>query len=248
MDALATIKHHQSMRNFTGAAITSEQMTAIEDAIIQTSSTCFLQLVTAIKVRDKNKLAQIAELSGHQGHIAKCDTFIMFCLDVTKLEHFAEIKPPYGLRFIIGGLNDCSAACQNALTVAESLGLGGVIVGGYKGGIKEVSELLKLPRGVVPLLGLCLGVPDEQYREEQKPRLPRSWLIMEDEFVNPWDKEGAQAEFDAYDQEFKRYYQSRKYNQQNCTWTDASKAYLVGTLKPAENIIAYLKEQGFEYF
>ncbi len=248
MDAVATIKQHQSLRNFTGAAINREQMTDIEDAIIQTSSTCFLQWVTAIKIRNKNKLALIAELSGHQVHIANCDTFFLFCLDVTKLEHISGIRPPYGLRFLIGGLNDCSAACQNALTAAESLGLGGVIIGGYKAGIKGISDLLKLPKGVVPLLGLCLGVPDESYREAQKPRLPRSWLIMEEEFTNPWDKEGAQAEYDAYDQAFKNYYQNRKHNPQDDTWSSSAQAYLGKTLKPAAAIIAYLKEQGFDFF
>lgn len=248
MDAVSTIKQHQSLRNFTGEPIKREQLTAIEDAIIQTSSTCFLQWVTTIKIRDKAKLALIAELSGHQEHIANCDTFYMFCLDVTKLEHLTGLRPPYGLRFLIGGLNDCSAACQNALTAAESLGLGGCFIGGYKAGISEVSQLLKLPKGVVPLIGLCLGVPNEQYREAQKPRLPRSWLIMDEEFSNPWDKEGASAEFASYDQEFQRYYSSRKYNQHDATWSRSSLAYLSGTLKPAAAIIAYLKDQGFDFF
>lgn len=43
MNALETIKSHQSVRRFTGEKITAEQMGAIEDAIAQTSSTCFHQ-------------------------------------------------------------------------------------------------------------------------------------------------------------------------------------------------------------
>lgn len=243
MNAVDAIKAHQSIRNYTGAAITPEQMTKIEDAIIQTSSTCFLQFVTTIKIKNKEKLAAIARLSGNQQHIADCDCFMLFCLDMTKLQHISNLKPPYGFRFIIGGLNDCSLCCQNALTAAESLGLGGVIIGGYKAGIKEISQLLKLPHGVVPLLGLCLGVPNENFREEQKPRLPRSWLIMDEEFHDPFNE----AELTRYDEVAAAYFKNRKYNQHDTNWSKSAQGYITRTSAPATAIIEFLKEQGFDF-
>lgn len=244
MNALDTIKSHQSIRRFTGEPISKEQMTAIEDAILQTSSTCFLQFVTTIRVSDKAKLAKIGKLSGDQDHIANCATFFVFCLDMTKLEHFIDIKPPYGMRFLIGGLNDCSLVCQNVLTVAESMGLGGTIIGGYKAGIKEISEMLKLPKGVVPLLTLCLGVPDQEFVEEQKPRLPRSWLIMDEEFHDPFNE----AELKAYDEKVKTYFENRKYNQRSDTWTHSAEVMAKNLTTPIAKVIEYLESQGFKYF
>ena len=63
MNALDTIKSHQSVRRFTGEKITAEQMGAIEDAIAQTSSTCFYQFVTTIKVQDPVKLVECSSNS-----------------------------------------------------------------------------------------------------------------------------------------------------------------------------------------
>ncbi|HIX55977.1 MAG TPA: nitroreductase family protein [Candidatus Anaerobiospirillum pullistercoris] len=243
-DALTVLRSHESRRKFTGEKISPECMEAIHDAIMQTSSTCFFQFVTVITVQDQAKLKRIAELAGNQTHIAKCSHYLVFCLDLTKLMHFTELKPPFGLKFLIGGLNDCSMCCQNALVAAEAQGLGGVVVGGYKRGIAEVSQMLKLPQGVIPLLSLCLGVPDPEYEEEQKPRLPRHWIFMDEEFHDPYNAD----ELKAYDAEMQRYYQNRRYNQGNDTWTQAATAMLPGTATAAQAIIDYLKAQGFEYF
>lgn len=242
MDALQTIKSHQSIRKFTGQSINPEQMRNIEDAIVQSSSTCFLQFVTTIKIADPEKLRKIAAWSGDQAHIAECSHFLMFCLDLTKLMHFTDLKPPFSFKLLYGGITDCSIACENALVAAESEGLGGVIIGGYKAGMQEVSDLLKLPKGVVPLLGLCLGVPDKEYIEQQKPRLPYSWLIMDEEWHDPYSDQ----ELAAYDQRMLAYYQSRKYNQKGSTWTAASQAML-NNQKVSTAIIEYLKRQGFEF-
>lgn len=243
MDAVETITSHQSIRNFLDCKISPEQMRKIEDAIIQTSSSLFLQVVTTIKISDKEKLAKIAALSGNQSHIANCSHFLLFCLDATKLMHLEAIKPPFSFKFLFMGLNDCSLACQNALTAAEAQGLGGVVIGGYKNGIKEISEMLKLPQGVVPLIGLCLGVPNKEYLEEQKPRLPRHWLIMDEEFKDPFNAD----ELKEYDEVTKKYYENRKYNQRSENWSDSAAAM---SKRQADTtaIIEYLKSQGFEYF
>jgi nitroreductase len=37
--------------------------------------------------------------------------------------------------------------------------LGGVYIGGLRNNIESVTELLKLPKHVLPLFGLCLGWP-----------------------------------------------------------------------------------------
>lgn len=241
--ALSVLCSHQSRRKFTGEKISAECMQAIHDAIMQTSSTCFFQFVSVITVQDPAKLARIAEIAGDQTHIAKCSHYLVFCLDLTKLMHVTELKPPFGFKFIIGGLNDCSMCCQNALVAAEAQGLGGVVVGGYKRGIAEVSEMLKLPQGVVPLLSLCLGVPDPEFEEEQKPRLPQSWIFMDEEYRDPFNE----AELKDYDQKMQHYYQTRRYNQSSSTWTESVKAMLPGTHSSAQAIIDYLKAQGFEY-
>ena len=122
--------------------------------------------------------------------------------------------------------------------------MGGVIIGGYKAGIKEISQMLKLPQGVVPFLCLCLGVPDKEYLEEQKPRLPRSWFIMDEEYKDKFNEQ----ELEQYNAQVQSYFENRKYNQRSDNWTNSTKKMLQGTLSPATGVLNYLKEQGFDFF
>ena len=55
------------------------------------------------------------------------------------------------------GVVDTAMLAQNAMTAAESLGLGGVYIGGIRNSSEAVTELLQLPKHVLPLFGLCLG-------------------------------------------------------------------------------------------
>lgn len=85
---------------------------------------------------------------------------------------------------------------------AESLGLGGVYIGGLRNNIDAVTELLKLPQHVLPLFGLCLGWPDDN--PEVKPRMPSAMLVHENHY-QPLDD----AVLAEYDEQIAQYYLSR---------------------------------------
>ncbi|SUG89245.1 oxygen-insensitive NADPH nitroreductase [Salmonella enterica subsp. enterica] len=76
--------------------------------------------------------------------------------------------------------SDTAMMGQNALTAAESLGLGGVYIGGIRNNIESVTELLKLPKHVLPLFGLCLGWPADN--PDLKPRLPAELVVHENQY------------------------------------------------------------------
>nr|WP_295974619.1 nitroreductase family protein [uncultured Bacillus sp.] len=58
-------------------------------------------------------------------------------------------------------------ALQNANLAAESIGLGVVILGGISVALPDLDEWLQLPKHVIPLVGLAVGVPAKF--PEQKP-------------------------------------------------------------------------------
>ena len=62
-------------------------------------------------------------------------------------------------------LSDTTLAVQNMYLAAESLGLGGVILGSIRNDIRAVSELFNLPDMVIPALGLQIGIPDEEIQQ-----------------------------------------------------------------------------------
>ena len=65
---------------------------------------------------------------------------------------------------------------QNTMVAAESLGLGGVYIGGIRLNIEKLTDLLELPEYVIPLVGLSIGYPAEE-KNDLKPRLPQS-IVM----------------------------------------------------------------------
>ena len=244
MSALNTILNHQSVRNFTGQLLSDDKVEMLSKVVSQTSTSCYFQLVRVIRITDREKLARIASLSGNQSHIANCAEFWMFCIDVRLLMHEIGLKTPVPFRYFYSGMNDCSLCCQNVLTAAEEMGLGGTIIGGFKPGIKEISSMLNLQVGVAPCLGLILGVSDKTYEERQKPRLNTSYIIMENTYKDMYDEDLISA----YNKEVKDYYENRKYNKCSKNWTQACKE-MAGDSKVLEvnPLIEYFKEQGFAF-
>ncbi|MCD7898612.1 MAG: nitroreductase family protein [Bacteroides sp.] len=65
---------------------------------------------------------------------------------------------------------DCSAAAQNILLAAESIGLGAVWTAAYpyEDRMKVVSETLELPAHILPLCVIPVGYPDGEYQPKDK--------------------------------------------------------------------------------
>ena len=70
-------------------------------------------------------------------------------------------------------INDVSAATQNLLLAAHSMGLGAVWTGLHPdmNRVKMVQEMLDLPEHIVPLCVVPVGVPAEQpaVKDKYKP-------------------------------------------------------------------------------
>ncbi|MBO8415237.1 MAG: nitroreductase family protein [Proteobacteria bacterium] len=242
MDCLEVLFNHQSLRSFEKRALTETEVNNIKRAVVQTSSACFYQVVRTVRVTDRKLLQQIGEVSGGTMKLAKAPEFWLFCLDYSLLRRVGELpdKIPFHLFFL--GVNDCALACQNALTAAEAQGLGGVVIGGFNNAINAVCEILKLPKGVAPCIGLVLGKPDERWRGEQKPRLPVEWLIQENGFTDPYNEE----EFSSYNERFRQYCLKRTSNQKDKTWAQACASSLARK-DHRDDLIAFYQQQGFEF-
>ncbi len=177
---------HRSIRHFTDEPISEAQREAIINSARATSSSSFLQCSSIIRITDKALRDELVTLTGGQKHVAKAAEFWVFCADFNR---HLQICPDAQLGLaeqLLLGVVDTAMMAQNALTAAESLGLGGVYIGGLRNNIEAVTELLKLPQHVLPLFGLCLGWPADN--PDLKPRLPASILVHENSY-QPLDKD-----------------------------------------------------------
>lgn len=176
---------HRSIRHFTDEPISEAQREAIINSARATSSSSFLQCSSIIRITDKALREELVTLTGGQKHVAQAAEFWVFCADFNR---HLQICPDAQLGLaeqLLLGVVDTAMMAQNALTAAESLGLGGVYIGGLRNNIEAVTELLKLPQHVLPLFGLCLGWPADN--PDLKPRLPASILVHETA-INRWIK------------------------------------------------------------
>ncbi|MBJ3816353.1 oxygen-insensitive NADPH nitroreductase [Shimwellia pseudoproteus] len=227
---------HRSVRRFTDQPISDAQREAIFASARATSSSSFLQCSAIIRITDSTLRARLAELAGPQQHVAQAAEFWIFCADFNR---HLQICPGAQLGWteqLLLGAVDTAMMAQNALTAAESLGLGGVYIGGVRNHIAEVTALLGLPKFVLPLFGLCLGWPAE--KPDLKPRLPQSLVVHENHY-QPLDR----AVLQQYDDEVADYYQRRGSNTRQDTWSDHIRRTIIKESRPF--ILDYLHQQGW---
>jgi nitroreductase len=226
---------HRSIRQFKSDPIREEQLNAIIAAGISASSSSLLQVVSIIRVTDLAKRAKLVELSGNQAYVGSAAEFLVFCIDYQR--HF-EINPHIQtecMELTLIGAVDSGIMAQNCLLAAESLGLGGVYIGGLRNSVQEVHDLLGLPKHCAVLFGLCLGHPDQD--PDRKPRLPSSVIVHENSY-QPLDM----ATVDDYDQTMREYYRLRSNNNKPVGWSKPIAEKLCKESRP--HILGYLNRQG----
>lgn len=67
-------------------------------------------------------------------------------------------------------VTDTAIAAQNAVTAAESLGIGSCYIGDVMEHCEQQRELLGLPEYVFPCVMLVFGWPTQQQKERPKPQ------------------------------------------------------------------------------
>ncbi|WP_028023401.1 oxygen-insensitive NADPH nitroreductase [Enterovibrio calviensis] len=234
---IETLLAHRSIRKFESTPISDEQRNVIIDCARAASSSSFIQCTSIIRVIDKRKRALLAEYAGNQPYVADAAEFFVFCADFNR---HLQIKPDALVGFaeqtLIGAV-DTALMAQNALTAAESMGIGGVYIGGLRNNPVKVSELLQLPEQVIPLFGLCLGYPAQD--PEVKPRLPAELIVHTDAY-QLMDK----ARLAEYDAQVREYYLTRTGGNKTMSWSEQISATLEKESRPFMH--DFLQSKGFD--
>jgi len=241
-NTLELLHNHTSIRSFTDQPLTEEQREAIFKAASQTSSSSLLQAVSIIRITDRDLRKKVMQLSANQPYIEEAAEFFVFCADFNRNHQIAPNVDLEYIEFLLIGSFDAGLMAQNALTAAESMGLGGVFIGAIRLNIKELTEALNLPKYVVPLVGLCIGHPAGE-KPGLKPRLPQSMVMFENQY-QPLDEE----KLAIYDQQMREYYQNRPVSAPFTVkrvkgWKDHIEDHLERSKQPS--MLEYLNKQGF---
>lgn len=211
------IHEHRSIRKYTEDPIPRAHILEAMRAGQMAASSSAVQPYCAIHVTDDTIRQQIADLAGPQQKVHDCGAFFVICADLRKhmliVERTGEAYSASLEAFLVGTI-DASLFAQNFTLAFESLGYGTCYIGGIRNDLPLLDKLLKLPKGVCPLYGLCVGVPDES--PSTRPRLDAEAMLFENSY--PSDDETLSS-IDRYDEIYTKYLTDR--GAQPSTWSSA---------------------------
>lgn len=226
-ETLDTIVSHRSVRAFLPDPLPEWTVELLVAAGQSAASSSNLQPWSVIAVEDPVRKARLAVLAGNQKHLEHAPLLLIWLIDLQRLETIGRHRGvptdalDYLETFLLGAV-DTSLAAQNAVVALESLGLGGVYVGGIRNRPAEVAETLDLPPHVFALFGLAVGYPDPAALAAVKPRLPQEAVLSREKYGRVHDH----AAISAYDAHIRAF--QREQNMVERAWSEQSTARVEG--------------------
>jgi nitroreductase len=167
LEKLPFIFGRRSIRIYAPGPICDETVTALLQAAMAAPSAMTKDPWRFVVVRELEALAGMAAALPGGKMLATATLAILACGD---LEAAFEQHSSYLLQ-------DCSAAIENLLLAAHSLGLGACWVGIHpsEDSIGRIKTMFSLPTPIIPVAAIALGLPGEtlEARTRYNPELVR---------------------------------------------------------------------------
>lgn len=172
MSEIDWIFRRRSIRQFTEQKLTAEQIRLLLEAAMAAPSAMNLKPWKFVVVQSPEQLSELRNALPFGKMNAPCA--IVVCGDLR------SFKKPVLERFWV---QDCSAATQNILLAATTLGLGSVWCGVHPINTieKAIRKALEIPENVIPLNVIYVGHP-----AEEKPA--RTQYSEKNVFADKFDK------------------------------------------------------------
>lgn len=233
-----------SVRRYERIPLTDAEVQFIYDAILNTPTSYNGQQFSVIDVSDQALKEKLAEFVG-QKQIKTCARFLVFCMDYNKIMAGAQAKGVDMPEFydtvdgVTVGIIDASLAMMSAIVAVEALGLGCCPIGYARTkDAQTMAKMLKLPRHVMVVCGLAVGVPREH--NDHKPKQPQSLVIHS----NAYRQDGLATDILAYDKEITEYNATRAGATTDNDWV----AHIIGYYREAMSyrMLQAMRDLGFD--
>lgn len=197
-ETVRLLMERASCRNFSAKRIPKNVLNVILDAGTHAATGGNLQPYSIIKIESKRTRDRLARMC-YQNFIARAPVSLVFCIDWHRLERWAQLEvAPFSaadsFRHFWISIQDTIICAQNICTAADSFGIGSVYIGTIMDLMLEVRSMLRLPKGVLPVVLLCLGYPKSELMVRRK--LGREIVVHEEKYKEMSDARlrGAYAE------------------------------------------------------
>lgn len=171
--------NRRTIRRYTGQDIDEPLLEKILNAGCRSSTTGNMQVYSVVVTRDAAIKSALSPLHFNQKMVTEAPVVLTFCADFNRFSkwcRFRDAEPGYDnfLSFMTAAI-DAIIAAQTVCIAAESEGLGICYLGTTTYMAHKIIEVLKLPKGVVPVTTVTAGWPAEN--PEQPDRLPLEGII-----------------------------------------------------------------------
>jgi len=184
------------------------------------------------------------------------------CVDLYKLQRFMKIRGwevvTNDLSLLFFGIQDAAYMAENMVIAAESLGLGSCFLGNATYMADRIARDFKLPLRVLPLVGLVMGYPAENF--PPRPRYPLWFTLFENEYPEFNDEQVAEA-MKVMDEGYlaQGYYRKQKakikletereetYTYDNYSWTEHISRKWGQWIHSPKELLEQLQKRGFSF-
>jgi len=151
-EVLRVIHNRKSVRHFTEQTISKKQLVTLVKAGMAAPSAVNRQSWAFYIVTNRQKLDAMAKVLPYAKMLTQAPAAIVVCGDLIKAGNLLEDEY---------WVYDCSAATENILLAAESMGLGAVWTATYPGNERadNVIRIIDLPEHHMPLNVIPVGYP-----------------------------------------------------------------------------------------
>lgn len=165
MDTLQTLLEHRTIRKYANKSIDKAVLDAILNAAVRGSNTGNMQVYSIVVTQDASVKEALAPTHFNQKMVTEAPVLMTFCADFNRFNKWCNQRnatPGYdNIQSFTWATIDAVIAAQNAAVAAESFGLGICYLGTTTYNAEKIIDILKLPKGVVPITTLTIGYAED---------------------------------------------------------------------------------------
>ena len=242
-ETIQLLQNHRSIRDFKDQPLEREVIETLVKSAQQASTSSYVQAYSIIGVTDEDKKQAVMEIST-QPYVKDNGHLFIFVADYNRHLELAKRKG-YEIHFdttesLLIGVVDAALAAQNLAVAAESLDLGICYLGSIRNNTKKIIEILELPEGTFPVIGMAVGYKNSE--GSFKERLPQDTVYFENTYP---EFEQIEASLNDYDESITEYYKTRDENKRQDNWSEQVVKKLSKMDQVRKDIKDVLNAQGF---
>ena len=163
MDDKNFFLNRRTYRQYANEVISDEIIGQMLTEASHAPTTGNMQLYSVVTTRSQEGKEKLSPAHFNQPSVKGCDVVLTFCADFNRFVHWCEVRdanPGYdNFQSFMTAVLDVTIFAQQFCTIAEMRGYGCCYLGTTTYNAPQIADALDLPKRVVPVITITLGVP-----------------------------------------------------------------------------------------